>query len=188
MTSIDANNVFRRDEILALTSIYDEIHIETDLSGSLTIPIALDAAVRLHSPSRDEEVRFLPGIEFSFSTGDGYPETEPPEVCLQCSWLSANRLRDVVDELKGLWDSSRELCLFSMIDELCDRSMNCFEMEIVDVTEEVFDQVVAFAENEETRRFKEGVYYCAICLEHKKGTECFKLPRCAHAFCKVPFH
>ena len=35
------------------------------------------------------------------------------------------------------------------------------------------------------KRFNEGSFFCGICLENKKGIECFKLSRCGHVSCKV---
>ena len=186
MPSDPVNFSLRKDEILALTAIYDELCLETELSGSLVIPVELaETVVHLHTESRGDHIRLLPGIEFGFSTGGGYPETNPPDITLRSPWLPEEKANSVVAELRDLWEGSKECCLFSMIDEVRERATVIFGLESVSVSEDVFDQVVAFAEAEEFRRFLEGIYFCVICLEHKKGAECFKLSRCEHVFCKV---
>jgi E3 ubiquitin-protein ligase RNF14 len=176
----------RREEILALTSIYDELILNTDqLSGSVVIPVELDTLVTLASPTRRESVRFLPGVQFTLSTGDNYPETEPPEISVHCSWVSLEKLTEVEEGLRGIWEGMKDLCLFTMIDELSELAKTVFGLEMLQVSEAVFDDVSEFAEEEETKRFEEGTYFCGVCLEHKKGKECFKLSRCGHVFCRV---
>jgi E3 ubiquitin-protein ligase RNF14 len=176
--------LLRQEEILALSSIYDELILNADaLSGSLIIPVELDIVIPLVTADREDAVRFLPGIQFSFSTGEKYPDLEPPQVSLQCSWLSAQILHSVEDDIRILW--TKELCLFNMIDEIFERAKILFGFDVLEVSNEIFDVAIQFAEEEEVKRFNESTFYCEICLEHKKGTECFKLPRCGHISCKV---
>lgn len=177
----------RREEILALTSIYDELKLNLDgLSGSLTIPIKLDTEITISSPGWVEKVRFLPGIEFHFATGEKYPEDEPPSIRMHCPWLIADDLFDIENEVKSLW--TNEYCLFTMIDEVSERSKNAFGMDNLKFSsEEAFGETLDFAEGQEMKLFNESVFYCEICLEYKKGTECYKLSRCGHVSCKVCF-
>ena len=178
------NQLQRREEILALSSIYDELILNSDgLSGSLIIPVELDIAIPLVTTDDEDTVRFLPGIQFTFSTEEKYPDLEPPQVSLQCSWLSNQILHSIEDDIRILW--TKELCLFNMIDEVSERAKSVFGLEVLEVSNEIFDAVIQFAEQEEVKRFNESTFYCEICLEHKKGTECFKLPRCGHVSCKV---
>src|SRR5208282_6913359 len=113
--------LLRREEILALSSIYDELILNSDgLSGSLIIPVELDIAIPLVTTDHEDAVRFLPGIQFTFSTGEKYPDLEPPQVSLECSWLSAEILHSIEGEIRTLW--TKELCLFNMIDEISERA------------------------------------------------------------------
>jgi E3 ubiquitin-protein ligase RNF14 len=174
----------RREEIIALSSIYDELILNSDgLSGSLIIPVELDTAISLVATAHEDVVRLLPGIQFTFSTGEKYPDIEPPQVSLQCCWLSANILHSIEDDIRILW--TKELCLFNMIDEISERAKAVFGLEVLEVSDEIFELVKQFADKEEAKRFNESIFYCEICLEHKKGTDCFKLPRCGHVSCKV---
>jgi E3 ubiquitin-protein ligase RNF14 len=176
----------RREEILTLTSIYDELILNPDqLSGSVVISVELGTLVTLVSPPRRESVRFLPGIQFTLSTGENYPETEPPEISVRCSWVSLEKLIEVEESLRVIWEGMKDLCLFTMIDELSELAKTLFGLEMLQVSEAVLENVSEFAEKEETKRFEEGTYFCGVCLEHKKGKECFKLSRCEHVFCRV---
>ena len=91
----------------------------------------------------------------------------------------------------SLWEG--EICLFTMMDEVFERARGVFGLEVVRLEgeeqeqEQVFDEVVKFAEGEDMKRFLEGTYFCEVCLENKKGSECLKLPRCGHVSCKVRF-
>jgi len=174
----------RKEEILALSSIYDELVLNQDgLSGSIIISVELDTPIPLISADREAQVRFLPGIQFTFATGDKYPDLAPPEISIQSSWLSNETLTSVEEDLSALWDS--EICLFNIIDELSERTKMVFGLEILQVSNEEFEIVLRFAEMKELKRFNETTYFCEICLEHKKGIDCFMLPRCGHVSCKV---
>lgn len=176
---------FRKEEVLALCSIYDELTCDADnLSGCLVILVELDFYIPIVFANREGQVRFLPGIRISFATGETYPELDPPQISLECSWLSAKRRHEIEEELRLFW--TNELCLFTMIDETCERAKRAFGLEFVDVlSDEVFDTIVKFAQQEELKRFNEGTYFCEICLENRKGIDCLKLPRCGHVSCKV---
>jgi len=175
----------RQDEILVLTSIYDDLDLNPDSlsSGTLSIPIELDTPIPLLAIDRETQLRFLPPLKFTFATTPAYPETCPPSVSLECPWMPPEVLRELQEEVVSLWTG--EICLFTMMDEVMERARGVFGMEVVNVSGEVFDEVVKFAEGKEMRRFLEGTYYCEICLERKKGPECLKLPRCGHVTCRV---
>jgi E3 ubiquitin-protein ligase RNF14 len=177
----------RREEIVALSSIYEELQLNADgLSGTVLIPIEPDKPVPIACGEREGTVKFLPGIEFTFSTSTGYPETEPPSVSLKCIWLSDERLQSLREDIISLiWMSTNDLCLFDLVDEISERSKSVFGIEFLDISEQVFDELVTFSERQQTKIFEQGVYYCEVCLENKKGVDSFKLPRCGHIFCKV---
>jgi RWD domain len=175
----------RKEEILALSSIYDELVLNPDgLSGSIIIPVELDAPIPLISTDRETQVRFLPGIQLTFATGDKYPDLAPPVISIQCSWLSNETLTSIEEDISALWDG--EIGLFNIIDELSERAKMVFGLEILEVSNEEFEIVLRFAEREELKRFNETIYFCEICLERQKGIDCFMLPRCGHVSCKVP--
>src|SRR5436190_20778468 len=130
--------LLRRDEILALSSIYDELILSPDgLSGSLIIPVELDVPIPLITADREDAVRFLPGLHFTFSTGEKYPDFEPPEISLQCSWVTPETLHSIKDDIRMLWN--KELCLFNMIDELSERAKAVFGLEVLQVSNGIFD-------------------------------------------------
>lgn len=177
----------RDEEILALSSIYNELNLDpTDnLSGFLLIPVELDFEITLISTTnRESKVRFLPDIKFKFKIGEKYPELNPPEISVECPWLSMKKLLSIEDKLiKMLWGG--EICLFNIIFEISERAKVVFGLEALEVSNDVFDEILRFAETEELKRFNETTYFCEICLEYKKGIHCFKLPRCGHISCKV---
>jgi RWD domain len=178
----------RCDEILALESIYpNELTLTPDsyFSGSVCIPVELPRPVSLVSVAREAQVLFLPPVEFVFRTGEKYPEEDPPEVSLQCTWLDESRTRQLSALTMGIWEDCRELCLFSMIDEISSLAQEVFGEEFIKVSEKVFDSIVEFSEQREEETFNLGVHFCGICLEDKKGPECFQLPHCKHVYCRV---
>jgi E3 ubiquitin-protein ligase RNF14 len=174
----------RQEEIFALSSIYNELHLNNNnLSGSLSIPVQLDHPILLLAIERETQLRFLPPLKFTFATSPSYPESAPPTITLECSWITENVLRRVEEDVGSLWGN--DICLFTMIDELFERTKSVFGMDVVNVEVGVYDEVIAFAEGEEMKMFLEGTYFCEICLEKKKGGECVKLPRCGHVSCRV---
>jgi E3 ubiquitin-protein ligase RNF14 len=186
MTESEDHLSLRKEEFLTLVSIYNELILNPDqVSGSVTIPVQLDIPVSVASPTRQQSVRFLPGIQVKLSSGEMYPELEPPEISLHCSWISKEMLLEVEHKLIGIWEETKDLCLFSIIDELSESAKSLFGSLTLTVSEDVLEAVCEFAEKEETKKFEEGGYFCGVCLEHKKGKQCYKLPRCGHVFCKV---
>src|SRR2546423_10086303 len=178
----------RKEEILSLSYIYDELHLSVDeLSGSLVIPVEIDHHIRIKC-TREEQVRFLPGITLTFAASEKYPESEPPAIALECCWLSTQKLRQVEDDARQIWETSKELCLYNIIDEITEWAKNIFGLEMLHLSQTAFEDAISFAQKEEERRFAGGAYFCGVCLEDRKGTECFKLSRCGHIFCRViPF-
>ena len=105
----------RKEEILSLSYIYNELHIGGDeVSGSLVIPVELDEHIRIKC-TREEVVRFLPGIKLTFATSEKYPESVPPAISLDCSWLSAQKPRKVEEDAEQTSKTWKELCLFNII-------------------------------------------------------------------------
>lgn len=186
MTESEDHLSLRKEEFLTLVSIYDELILDPDqVSGSVTIPVQLDIPVRVTSPTRQQSVRFLPGIQVKLASGEMYPELEPPEISIHCSWISKEMLLEVERKLIRIWDETKDLCLFSIIDELSESAKSLFGYLTLAVSEDVLEAVCEFADKEENKQFEQGVYFCGVCLEHKKGKQCYKLPRCGHVFCKV---
>jgi hypothetical protein len=185
MSELEDHLSTRKEEILSLSYIYDELDISVDgLSASLVIPVELEHPIRIKC-TREEKVRFLPGMALTFATSEKYPESEPPSISVECCWLSSEKQRKIEEDARQIWENSKELCLFNIIDEITEWAKNLFGLEMLDLSEATFDEAVSFAQMEENIRFEQGTYFCAICLENRKGTECFKLSRCGHTFCRV---
>lgn len=175
----------RKEEIVSLSYIYDELDINIDqVSGSLIIPVQLERHIRIKC-TQEETLRFLPGITLTFATSENYPESVPPAFSVACCWLSPQKLRKIEEDARYIWETSKELCLFNIIDEITEWANNLFGLEMLHLSETTFEEVVSFAQREENRRFEQGTHFCGVCLEYRKGTECFKLSRCDHIFCRV---
>ena len=178
--------ILRENEIFALSSIYDELQVlDNKFSGCLKIPVEVDSGIPVTSFGEQETVHFLPSVEFHFRTSELYPESAAPEISLKCMWLSEREVLAIEASLLSIWKDTKEICLYNMIDNLSERAKLAFDMKYIDVPAKIFEEVLRFSESEEARRFNEGIYYCGICLEHKKGAECFRLPRCGHISCTV---
>jgi hypothetical protein len=187
MTESEDHLQSRKDEVMALSSIYDEeLRVNEDgLSGTLIIPQEFGGKVAVLSKERGGRVYFLPGVEFHFSSAEGYPETEPPEVTLKCVWLPRVKIEDVEREIASIWVTTRDFCLYAMIDEVIALSKNLFWMNYLEVDEILFDEILQFAESQERAIFEQAHHLCPVCLENKKGVDCYQLPRCEHVFCKA---
>jgi hypothetical protein len=173
------------DELLALSSIYeDELHLDDDnRSGSLTLAVSTTSPVTIVSSGREDLIRFLPPVKFTFFTSEGYPQSSPPLITLECPWLMSTQLESLESDIKALWNE--EPCLFSMIDELCERAKGAFGLSFLSLSEDTFESIRSYSEGEQLRQFNSSVHFCEICQERKKGVECFMLRRCGHVSCKV---
>ena len=103
----------QHDELLALSSIYDErifIRSETGMEGVANVYLDLLHPFEVKVERRPNEkiksssetqlmevfqVKYLPPLVLNFNLPPGYPSSEPPRFTLTCKWLTSVQVLNI---------------------------------------------------------------------------------------------
>lgn len=137
------------------------------------------------------DLTFLPPLNLQIELPDGYPSLKPPlfTVTTYPAWLSQNRLNELIDDGKRLWEESgRDLVVFNYIDHLQQMSENAFgiaqdSQHVVVLPWDLKISLLDFDIKSKREKFEQETFECGVCLEPKKGLNCHRLLLCSHVFC-----
>lgn len=136
-------------------------------------------------------LHYLPPLHLNLILPEGYPGDKAPQVSLSTDpdWLPAEKLRQLSEGVESLWeDYGRCQILFSYIDHLQQAAERAFDLhDKADLTLPFTLKAPLLDLNTKTERdvFNAQTFDCGICLEPKKGSECYRLNRCHHVFCRA---
>ena len=204
----------REIELLSLSAIYPELVFDISTkSASLELPIApadglivrftpdhpdqsgsTEAAHRSGAPHVERDVRLshLPSLLLQIALPRKYPAESPPEVHLssQRGWLPQSKVAELEREAETLW---QEYCcgpiLFVYIEHLTECALRGLDFDqtaagCLVLSDELAQDLAKFDAESKISVFHAGTYDCGICIEPKKGWDCYQLRDCAHVFCK----
>ena len=156
------------------------------------IPIHRGQVLPIDPPKPDvHNLSYLPPLHLQITLPEGYPSENAPQFKLSTSpqWLPLNTIKRLQDEGLSLWEEyGREPVLFSYITQLqeaADRGFDIIDSPsgMLEVSQEMKIALLDFDIKTNRERFEQETFECGICLEPKKGSTCFRLPRCSHVFC-----
>lgn len=141
---------------------------------------------------RDVELSYLPPLSLRATLPQGYPEDAPPAVHLstRLNWLPKEKISELENEAANLWaEYGRCQILYSYIDHLQQAAERAFDLQqsaegclVLKSAQE--SQLIRFDAQTRQEVFEAGTYDCGVCLERKKGSECYRMSHCGHIFCK----
>ncbi|KAI9934041.1 hypothetical protein ASPWEDRAFT_105387 [Aspergillus wentii DTO 134E9] len=171
----------------------------------LTPPTSLDASevglgsgikVGLDSPTLDSEkdvhvLSHLPPLSLEIELPEGYPSERAPifEISTNPPWLPSSIVSKLVDDGTRLWEEcGRDLVVFSYIDHLQQLAETVFGIDDIPDGEvrlprDLKIALLDFSNKAEREKFEQETFECGVCLEPKKGTNCYRLLLCSHVFC-----
>ncbi|KAM0713976.1 hypothetical protein Q7P37_010939 [Cladosporium fusiforme] len=136
-------------------------------------------------------LRYLPDLKLHIALPEGYPENNPPTVALETDheWVPALILRKLEQSVAQLWDEYGKCqILFVYIDSLIQSASDGFGLNDDGKPWELpfsYESALTSFNHAKSRSvFEAGTYDCGICLERKKGTDCYSNFDCNHIFCK----
>ncbi|XP_076117218.1 E3 ubiquitin-protein ligase RNF14-like [Mytilus galloprovincialis] len=104
----------QEDELLALTSIYDEtvLSVSDDTEepgGQFLVSSHIPENFSIKSLSKDNKieehvVKNLPPISLNFQLPKDYPSVTPPQFTLSCKWLNRKQLTKLCLRLDEIWE------------------------------------------------------------------------------------
>ncbi|KAI1171245.1 RWD-domain-containing protein [Nemania sp. FL0916] len=195
-------------ELSTITAIYPELQVDAndphrvsiDIPISLLKPLTvLFPAVAVEVPSLassanaevdSQTLSHLPALQVNIALPDGYPQKEPPLVCVSTSpaWLPNDILTSLEASATALWeDLGRDQVIFTYLDDLQRASDDVFGLvNSQGALEVALDHKLALLDydmNAKRKAFEKETFECGICLDPKKGTACHKMIDCGHVFC-----
>lgn len=144
---------------------------------------------------RDVELTHLPPLSLRVTLPEQYPSDSPPKVQLSTlhHWLPREKLIEFENDVQTLWDEyGRCQILFSYIDHLQQAGERGFDFDqrsegCLVLPTSMEERLTKFNADTKQTVFNAGTYDCGICLEPKKGSECYQLQNCGHIFCRQCF-
>lgn len=107
----------QEDELLALTSIYDEnvLSVSEDSEepgGQFLVSLHIPENFSVKSQGSENKtevhvVKFLPPIALNFQLPKDYPSFNSPQFTLSCKWLNRKQLSELCQKLDEIWDDNK---------------------------------------------------------------------------------
>ncbi|KAI9885465.1 MAG: hypothetical protein M1823_002733 [Watsoniomyces obsoletus] len=144
-------------------------------------------------PDQQHHLSHLSPLLLRCRLEDGYPEERPPtfEIKTELSWLPLTTVQSLLDHGKHMWeDLGKGPMLFDFIDYLQNAAGDVFDLvdekgvlQLDELSPETEVALIEFDRDAKQKEFDRGTFECSICLTPKKGSSCYRLPRCGHVFC-----
>ncbi|XP_051734617.1 E3 ubiquitin-protein ligase RNF14 isoform X2 [Ctenopharyngodon idella] len=120
----------KKDELLALTSIYDEeeFHgVESGNEGEIHLCLELPPNFKLlvkGQTSTEYNISFLPPLVLSFELPADYPSVSSPIFTISCKWLTRVQITALCRRLDELWEENQgNVVLFTWIQFLKEETL-----------------------------------------------------------------
>lgn len=176
------------------TQIAFEQPLDVGLPAALTPPTSVDgfkAELVQHTVRDVHALSHLPPLTLELELPEGYPSEKPPIVRLSTHppWLPASVLTKLSADCKRLWEEcGRDMVVFTYIDHLQQLAESAFGIQDtaegeVCLPRDLKVALLDFNNKTEREKFERETFECGVCLEPKKGLNCYRLLRCSHVFC-----
>ena len=196
MSTEDDLGTARQQEIELLRLIFPDIDVDSKGVGSIAILLAPSQPIPIEITVADSKKSYrlthLPPVKFEFFMTRGYPFDEAPHVDVVTSSLSGAMVQKIKLELLDLWNSYKDLIIFSMIDHMQHSMVKYIEpkyiQELASQDLSWFEMFVNANEAFQRQEFEMETFTCQICQDDFKGTKCTQFRDCKHVFCDACLH
>lgn len=191
-TNIDFSDDPVVQELQSCSLIYPHLHVDYDsLTGCMPFQLHFEEGVLVtvqHSDTTgiSHTLAFLPPLILDFAIAEGYPHALPPKIRLKSLVLPQDTLAHLTRELEALWESTKDLVIFSIIDHVLLRTLDPSELIVgpLSTSVQLFEELFQADKIERQHQFDSQTFACEICQSDHKGISCFCFPDCSHTFCK----
>ncbi|OQD75646.1 hypothetical protein PENDEC_c006G03506 [Penicillium decumbens] len=176
------------------THVYFNQLLGVGLPAALTPPTSVDGSKADLGPAPIRDVHIvshLPPLNLEIELPDGYPSEKPPVIQLSTTppWLPAPVLVKLSDDCQRLWEEcGKDLVVYTYIDHLQQLAESAFGIQDTSdgelcLSRDLKVALLDFNSKAEREKFEHETFECGVCLEPKKGINCYRLLRCSHVFC-----
>ncbi|KAJ5180197.1 translation termination inhibitor protein i.t1.c1 [Penicillium capsulatum] len=184
----------RSVELSSIAAIYPEITIDpaSPFKATLDLPVALPSPTHVcFQQPIDVGLPAALTPPTSIELPPGYPSEKPPTVRLSVHppWLPTPVLNKLSDDCKRLWeDCGKDMVVYTYIDHLQQLAESAFGIQDtfggeLCLPRDLKIALLDFNNKAEREQFEKETFECGVCLEPKKGVNCYRLLRCSHVFC-----
>ncbi|CAE7194700.1 hypothetical protein PTNB73_08576 [Pyrenophora teres f. teres] len=183
----------RTEELTTLQSIYPELVIHDNGDDAYTATLELPVApakplpITFEPGQQIEHFAYLPPIRLELVLPVGYPAHAPPTVkhiSTSPSWLSDDLQHRLADEAKLLWDDyGGGMVLFAYISSLQEKIESASGLTALTLPSSMRQELVEYSQRIQKVLFDKETFDCGVCLDPKKGSECYRMQCCGHVFC-----
>ena len=140
-------------------------------------------------PLDDHELAHLPPLSLRITLPKGYPATSPPVVSISITplWLHQSVVQRLKEDCAKLWQElGRDQVVYTYIDHVQQQAENAFGLAgetDVSMSSDLKLALLDFDLKTKRENFEKESFDCGICLEPKKGVQCYRFLQCGHVFC-----
>jgi E3 ubiquitin-protein ligase RNF14 len=190
MNSLE-NEDERTEELETLQSIYPELDLQPNIANpSAHIDVLVAPTTPLpvtFAPEQDvKRLAYLPSIHLEITLPAGYPAHVPPSVNVSTTppWLPSATITKLNEEASSLWEEyGGGQMLFAYISYLQEAAETAFGLSELTLPSSLRDGLLAYSARLKRELFDKETFDCEVCLEPKKGSNCYRMARCNHVFC-----
>jgi E3 ubiquitin-protein ligase RNF14 len=198
-----ANSEKQTEEISALQSIFDTKFRLLHGNDQYEISIDFDLNEPFHIRCNDKTaiIRHLPPFRLIIDYHDEYPSDYPPSFVLSCFYFSKTSLQNLCLKLDNYAFVKGEVCVFDwielikqeIIDELVfdknlDEQINdprALNGHLAENIDQIYRYLINYNNEREEKQFRNQLQTCLICTDMISGTDCIRLYRCGHFYCRL---
>ena len=139
------------------------------------------------------EIAHLPPLHLKIYLPEGYPSEKSPVFTLSSApaWVPKKVLEDLEADGARLWEElGKDQVVFAYIDHLQQAADRGFDLtgqlhKSIQLSSGLKLELLDFDLKTKRELFEKETFDCGICLEPKKGVNCYRLLFCSHVFCVV---
>ncbi|UJR17412.1 hypothetical protein I4U23_004307 [Adineta vaga] len=191
------------DEILVLQSIFETKFrfLNDNNQYEILIDFDLMQPFVLQCNNRTSIIDHLPPFSLIIHYHNEYPSDYPPSFLLSCFYFSKFSLQNLCKKIDNYSFSQGEVCVYDWIElikheitnklildtnineQINDpRALNGYLFENLD---QIYQHLINYNKEEEEKQFQNRLHTCLICTDEIPGSDCIRLYRCGHFYCRA---
>ncbi|CAF1536817.1 unnamed protein product [Rotaria magnacalcarata] len=190
------------DEILALQSIFDTKFrlLHDNNQYEILIDFDLIQPFLLRCNDKTSIIHHLPPFSLIINYHDEYPSDRPPSFIPSCFYFSKISLRNLCQKLDNYSFVKGEVCVYDWIELIKQETTNELTLDakveeqindpralngyLPENIDQIYQYLINYNTEHEEKQFENHFQTCLICSDIIRGSDCIRLHRCRHFYCR----